>query len=191
MKIRYLVFLLFSFSSLACFAQTTAPTPMPPVLDVKIDELKTPIPESPLKISGPLFEIRDTGRRNITISARSSKLKEFAASGFRLEFYLREWVWGQKDREDDNPSVSFLIDGQLFPVTKRLSDKTYSYISVVEEPTIYTRTFMLDVPPENMDSLSKAKSISVMWNNENFQLTPIGLEKLRRFILDDFPGRNR
>lgn len=179
MKTFYKAFLLTVFLAISGYSQTVSPTPIPPIISFSENEAKK---EPTLELSKPVFESMDSGR-HIIVSARASKLQEFAPLGFQIEVYIREKTWDKKINSDENQSVFFFIDGQSFPASKQLFDKTVIYNGLTTDPAIYTRTFVLDLSSETLDSLIATRSISIVWEEGNIEIPSTGLEIFSDFAL--------
>ena len=177
MKILYLVILMLSFASATNFTQTPSPTPPAPLTELEQSNVKK-ADEIPVKLSKPLYETK-TAVRHIIVSARSSRIKEFASLGSRLEVYVRDRVPQDTALNEDNKSFVFLIDGESFPASQVLSDKTINFADNNDGSVIYTRTYLLDIP---VDRIKRVQSITVLWSEENISVPVEGLNTLLKFV---------
>lgn len=186
MKFLYPALFPFLFAGITCFAQTAAPTPMPPIQNANIDAdaISKKAALARPRISESLYEYKSLAQY-INIVAYEPKPEDADFPKIRLEILLRERIWGEIGNEDDRRPVKLLIDGELFPITKRTFDKTINYAAVIEEPIVYTQIFTFEVPPEKLVWLSEAKSMSIIWHKTSVLLTPEAMDILRKFILNE------
>lgn len=185
MRYIFLFMILFTMA-LNCLGQNPSSTPMPITVKSNSDvtELKKESPKNPVRLSSSLLKANDENYQMIVYLVGNDDDK-LGNSKYQLKIYYREKLWRDLFEDEDVQQAALTVDGKLFPLSAVNSDVSKSKSQFSVGPNIRTQTLTFDILAEDVNLLSRAKSISIIWSKMNAEITPEGLTVLHQFIASE------
>lgn len=166
--------------------QTPSSTPAPPSRENRLvkKRLLQKSSQMPVRLSLPLLKTANENYQVIVYLVEDKALAPETAK-YQLKIFYCEKLWRDSFEGEDDRQVSLSIDGKLFTLSSMTSDISKNVSEFTVEPNNKRQTLTFDIPAEDLDLLSQAKSLFVIWSKINLEITPEGLKVLHNFVGGD------